>query len=207
MRATELSRQLKSKRVQRGLSQDELAEAIYVSRQTISNWETGKTYPDVQSLLLLSEALETSIDELIQGDVVVLRAAMREDAQKMRWLTWGAMVASVLGIMFFAGLTAAWTDPSGIGALSKGVVAGLAVFVPLYVLGAGMAFAVERIKKRHDLVTYQEIAAFSQGDIGALVRDAEMPSRTHPVLSMVAKVLLGMAAGAGIGILAYKLLG
>ena len=36
------------------MSQEQLAEAIFVSRQTISNWETDRTYPDVQSLLLLS---------------------------------------------------------------------------------------------------------------------------------------------------------
>ena len=45
----ELARQLKAKREERGLSQDEVSKAIFVSRQTISNWENDKTYPDVQS--------------------------------------------------------------------------------------------------------------------------------------------------------------
>ena len=62
----ELSRQLKTRREEQGLSQDEVAKAIFVSRQTISNWETGRTYPDVQSLLLLSVAFDISIDELIK---------------------------------------------------------------------------------------------------------------------------------------------
>ena len=45
----ELARQLRTKREERGLSQDEVAKAIFVSRQTISNWENDKTYPDMQS--------------------------------------------------------------------------------------------------------------------------------------------------------------
>lgn len=207
MYETQLPRQLKEKRAQRGLSQDELARAIYVSRQTVSNWETGKTYPDVHSLLLLSEALDASIDELIQGDVAVMRRSMRDDARKMKWLAWGTMTSTVLGVVFLLGLSAAWTDPLGMGALSKGTVAGLAVFVPLYALGLGMALAVERIKKRHDVVTYREIAAFSQGDDAALDRDAEAFSRTHPVMGAAAKMLAGAAVGACIGVLAYKLLG
>lgn len=204
---TELSRQLKQKRAQQGISQDELAEAIYVSRQTISNWETGKTYPDVQSLLLLSKTFDVSIDELIQGDVVGMRAAMRDDARKMEWLTWVLILSAALGIVFFVGLSAVWSDPSSVGALSKGILAGLAVFVPLYALSMGAAIAIERIKKRHDIVTYREIAAFSQEDDEAFDRDAEAFSRTHPVISMMAKVLLGTTAGAFIGVLAYKLFG
>lgn len=52
----ELAGQIKKHRQALGISQEALAEKIYVSRQTISNWETARTYPDVQSLLLLSVA-------------------------------------------------------------------------------------------------------------------------------------------------------
>lgn len=68
---------LKAKREERGLSQDEVSKAIFVSRQTISNWENDKTYPDVQSLLLLSQLFEISIDELVRGDVVAMRRPSR----------------------------------------------------------------------------------------------------------------------------------
>ena len=64
-----------------GLSQDEVSKAIFVSRQTISNWENGKTYPDVQSLLLLSQLFEVSIDELVRGDVVAIQQAIAEDSR------------------------------------------------------------------------------------------------------------------------------
>ena len=77
----ELARQLKAKREERGLSQDEVSKAIFVSRQTISNWENDKTYPDVQSLLLLSQLFEVSIDELVRGDVVAMQQAIAEDSR------------------------------------------------------------------------------------------------------------------------------
>lgn len=49
----ELGDQIRQLRIERGLLQDDLAAAVYVSRQTVSSWENDKTYPDVQSLVLL----------------------------------------------------------------------------------------------------------------------------------------------------------
>ena len=77
----ELARQLKAKREERGLSQGEVSKAIFVSRQTISSWENDKTYPDVQSLLLLSQLFEVSVDELVRGDVVAMQQAIAEDSR------------------------------------------------------------------------------------------------------------------------------
>ena len=51
----EIAEQIKAGRARLGLTQDELAQKVYVSRQTISSWENNKTYPDVQSLMLLSQ--------------------------------------------------------------------------------------------------------------------------------------------------------
>ena len=74
----ELARQLRSKREECGLSQDEVAKAIFVSRQTISNWENDKTYPDMQSLLLLSQLFDTSIDDLVKGDAARIQQAVKQ---------------------------------------------------------------------------------------------------------------------------------
>ena len=54
----ELGKQIKKYRSEKALSQDALAEKIYVSRQTISNWENDKSYPDVNSLVLLSKVFK-----------------------------------------------------------------------------------------------------------------------------------------------------
>lgn len=62
----ELGKQIKKYRNDLSLSQDALAEKVYVSRQTISNWENDKSYPDVNSLVLLSEVFGTSIDNMLR---------------------------------------------------------------------------------------------------------------------------------------------
>lgn len=56
--------QIKKYRTSLNLSQEELAEKIYVTRQTISNWENDKCYPDIHSLLLLSSVFNISLDQL-----------------------------------------------------------------------------------------------------------------------------------------------
>ena len=53
----QIGARIRDHRTQAGMSQDDLAMRVYVSRQTISSWENDKTYPDVQSLLLLSDLL------------------------------------------------------------------------------------------------------------------------------------------------------
>ena len=65
----ELGNHIKHYRNEKGLSQEELAERVYVTRQTISNWENNKNYPDINSIVLLSEVFEISIDNLIKGDL------------------------------------------------------------------------------------------------------------------------------------------
>ena len=52
-------------RTKNGLSQDELAEKIYVTRQAVSRWETGETVPNVETLKLLSKLFDVSINTLL----------------------------------------------------------------------------------------------------------------------------------------------
>ena len=62
------------------LSQEELAEKIYVTRQTISNWENDKSYPDIHSLLLLSSTFHISLDQLIKGDITTMKEEISKEA-------------------------------------------------------------------------------------------------------------------------------
>lgn len=62
----ELSKQIKKYRTEANLSQEELADKTYVSRQTISNWENEKNYPDIKSLVLMSEVFQVSLDNLVK---------------------------------------------------------------------------------------------------------------------------------------------
>ena len=75
----EFGKQIKKLRQEAQLSQEELAERIYVSRQTISNWENDKSYPDVNSLVLLSEIFQISLDNLIKGDIEVMKDVIQKE--------------------------------------------------------------------------------------------------------------------------------
>lgn len=64
-----VSEQLKQLRQQRQWNQDRVAERIHVSRQTVSNWENDKTLPDIQSLLLLADLYQVTLDDLVRGEL------------------------------------------------------------------------------------------------------------------------------------------
>ena len=64
----EIEKKLKDARANAGLTQEQVAEKITVSRQTISNWENGKSLPDIISILNLSDLYQISIDDLLKGD-------------------------------------------------------------------------------------------------------------------------------------------
>lgn len=64
----EIGRKLKDARLHSSLTQENVAEEIHVSRQTISNWENEKFYPDIISIIKLSNLYSISLDELLKGD-------------------------------------------------------------------------------------------------------------------------------------------
>lgn len=64
----EIEKKLKDARANAGLTQEQVTEKIMVSRQTISNWENGKSLPDIISIMNLSDLYQISIDELLKGD-------------------------------------------------------------------------------------------------------------------------------------------
>lgn len=95
----ELKEHLKEHRQRLGLAQEDLSERIFVTRQTISNWETDKTYPDVQSLLLLRDLFGVSIDELVKGDVAAMESETKKEWRRMsRFIAaaWGLIALGVL---------------------------------------------------------------------------------------------------------------
>lgn len=64
----EIGKKLKNARIEAGLTQEKAAEKIDVSCQTISNWENEKSYPDIISVIALSDLYSVSLDELLKGD-------------------------------------------------------------------------------------------------------------------------------------------
>ena len=175
----ELGSQIKKYRDELSLSQDALAEKLYVSRQTISNWENDKSYPDVKSLLLLSEVFQTSVDNLIKGDVEIMReqvnAEDRRDLEK---------VGKVYGVLLFMMII------SLVPLIRFLKVVGVAIWVVIMLATAYAAIVVEKKKKQFDIQTYREIVAFSEGtrldEMEKLKEDAKKPYQ---------KVLLGILSG------------
>lgn len=98
----EVGAQIKKYRSNMGISQEELAEKVYVSRQTVSNWETGKNYPDIHSVLLLSSVFNVSLDQLIKGDVEIMKNEIKETEIKKfngvsQYLCWYCIITSPVG--------------------------------------------------------------------------------------------------------------
>ena len=63
-----IGEKLRDARNQKGLTQEEVADEIHVSRQTISNWENNRSYPDIISVIELSNLYSISLDDLLKGD-------------------------------------------------------------------------------------------------------------------------------------------
>ena len=70
----EFHEKLQELRKNRGLTQEELAEALYVSRTAISKWESGRGYPSIDSLKEISKYFSVTIDDLLSGEKIILIA-------------------------------------------------------------------------------------------------------------------------------------
>lgn len=86
----DLSQKLKEARVKAGMKQEELAHQLGVSRQTVSNWENGRSLPDIASMVKLSGLYGRSLDELLKEDGDVLKAF--EDLAVKRRKFWQMML-------------------------------------------------------------------------------------------------------------------
>ena len=193
----DISNQIKTRREAMGLSQEQLAEKFYVSRQTISNWERDKTYPDVQSLLMLSVLFDTSIDTLVKGDVTVMEEAVERDRKCLgtRMLRLAVLMLALLALAFALILSPAFAWMEGTGGMG---VATAATFLPA-VAALVVATVLEHIKRKNDLVTYREILAFMKGE-AEIERDPRaLPRRSWPTKHRLAYDLLTFIAAAIIG--------
>ena len=81
----QIGEKLKQKRNEAGLSQEVLAEKIGVSRQTVSNWENNRSYPDIGSVLRLSDLYGISLDELLKEDTNMRKHVEETAKLPVRW--------------------------------------------------------------------------------------------------------------------------
>lgn len=148
----ELAGQIKKYRADLELSQEALAEKIYVSRQTISNWETEKSYPDINSLIRMSEIFGITVDELLKGDAEEIKQMIRkEDQNELNRLS------IIYGVMMLVMMITPIPLVKFLRFVGVGIWAVIAIATVL------LAFMVEKKKKELNLGTYREIAAFLEG--------------------------------------------
>ena len=98
----EFNEKLQELRKQKGLTQEELAEALYVSRAAISKWESGRGYPNIDSLKAIATFFSVTIDELLSSEEV-LTIAENDGKQKeahLRDLVFGLLDVSVAMAFF-----------------------------------------------------------------------------------------------------------
>jgi len=148
----ELGNQIKKYRNELEISQDKLAEKIYVSRQSISNWENDKNYPDINSLIRLSEVFQVSLDILIKGDVEKMKKEISKKDRKYFGKV-SNIYAILLGLLVLTPMPL-WYFLDKVGIVIWAVLAVVSMYVD---------FLVEKKKKEFDIQTYKEIIAFTKG--------------------------------------------
>lgn len=90
----QIGKNIRAKRKQKEISQEELAESLHVTRQAISNWETGKTQPDLETLERLASAFECDIQDIIYGTKpkISVEQSLEERRRYIRNMCiWGGM--------------------------------------------------------------------------------------------------------------------
>lgn len=89
----EFNEKLRNLRKQKGITQEELAEKLFVSRTAVSKWESGKGYPSIDSLKMISKFYSVTVDELLSGDEML---ALAEEENKTKENRFADVVFGIL---------------------------------------------------------------------------------------------------------------
>lgn len=193
----ELGKQIKMHRQEAELSQEELANRVYVSRQTILNWENDKSYPDVNSLVLLSEIFQISLDKLIKGDIGVMKEVIqKEEIEKMK--RYGRIYTIMLIVTV-------------VSAVPLFMWLGVWEFIPwgiIWAISMYFALKIEKVKKDNDVQSYKEIVAFSEGKLlDDIQKQCEIGKRPYQKnLLVIGSMLITLAVCVLIGFLMHVFL-
>lgn len=152
------------------LSQEQLADKIFVSRQTVSNWENNKTYPDIQIIVSLSILFNVSLDELIREDLEEMKMKISNNKATKRADIYSLiMICSTILASLSIGLVVALPESKFIWIVP----------VTLFLPELWSSFVLEKFKRNNDLKTYKEILAFSQNKDVEVLRKKRDARRTR----------------------------
>lgn len=172
MKMTKISKNIKRLRMLQNMSQEELAQKLFVSRQAVSSWENGRTQPDLEMIQKLAELFGVQVEELLYGEK--RNTKLEESVRTSKTLF---MVFSILGSLFVGAgviilMVALWDKFPN---LIKASVS----FLPLLL---GQAGAVYTYKKKFDNIAWRE---------GASILWSAGVTATVGLLSMVLELHLG----------------
>jgi len=171
----EIGKQIRKYRTELKLSQDDLADKVYVTRQTISNWENDRNYPDIRSLVLLSNVFGISLDILVKGDLEQMKEEIKaEDIRKFKRDSW-VYAVMLIGMIVL---------PMPLLYYLK--VWGIVIWL-LWTSGSlWWGWRIEKYKKAHDIHTYKEIVAFMDGKrLDELEKNQEIGKRPYQIVMLV----------------------
>ena len=147
----DIGKRIKKYRDINKLSQEELADKIFVSRQTLSNWENNKFYPDIKSIIMLSNIFDVSLDDFIKGDLEEMKKRVEEsDLKGFKILSWLFTIEMIVMVI------SAYPLFRYLGIL------GICIWILFITITLVTAIVLERIKKHYNIQTYKEIIAFCE---------------------------------------------
>lgn len=186
MESTGIGTGIRMQRERLGMSQQDLAQACMVSRQTISNWETGKTLPDIQSMAYLAEVFGVTVDDLVNQVAPELGKRVSVDKRELLLLTLGIIFIGVLYIPLEMVLERPDIPAAAVDSV-------LLVGIVAIIVRMGMIF------RKHNLSTDREIADYLVGNIHSAPQKKGFLCRHRfelsILLSVVACLVLMVFAG------------
>ena len=147
-----IGNRIKKYREIKNLSQEELADRIFVSRPTISNWETNKFYPDIQSICLLCNVFDISLDDFIKGEIAEIKKIISEK-EMINYHRINIFFTILMIIVLF----------SAYPLIKFFQIVGIVIWSILLIIGLIISLKIEKIHKKYDVRTYKEIVAFTEG--------------------------------------------
>jgi transcriptional regulator with XRE-family HTH domain len=122
---------LKKKRKELSMTQEQVAEQIFVSQKSVSNWETQKTYPDIESLIRLARLYDLSLDHLLlEGSDIVKDMKTQEELNTMKKLSISPFITNVSLILLL--ISQKWWGYFSTPAVFVILICMISNFIPLF---------------------------------------------------------------------------
>ncbi|WP_455138703.1 helix-turn-helix transcriptional regulator [Thermophilibacter sp.] len=184
----DIGNQIRERRQALGLSQEELAQRLYVSRVTVSHWETDKTLPDVQSMLLLANLFGTTIDELVRGDVDEMREMVEKGERRTKAyaIALGAVEVTVIAVLaIMATVGRDYLEPV------------LRLLLAVLVLASSLVALAARKDAGVEGASARSVAELLGAATGAPAEASQESAAAH-AMRLVLQVFAGLVAGIGV---------